>query len=152
MKKLIICFFVTLVAIGCSPKLSVPFERTGAVEYVSGDKNTVTLASTATASGDTEGIYYCERNALENLLFRGIPGSNQENPMIENEGQAYSNARNALDDLILRDGYRKFLIQSYMDDSYKAGKAKTRRQIVKFDLQALRKHLEGAKIIRKFGL
>lgn len=152
MKCKILLFIGIIVVYGCSPKLSVPFERTGAVEFVKGEKNTITLSSTSTAGKAQDLTYYCERNALENLLFRGIPGSNQENPMIENESVAYAGGKGALDDLILRDGYRKFLIQSYKEDEYSSGKGTSRVQIVKFDLQAMRKHLESVGLVRKFGL
>lgn len=153
MNKIILttCLLASLL-ISCSPKISIPFQRTGSVEYVEGDKNTITVSANGYAATEANAVYYAERNALENILFRGIPNSNQENPMLENEASAYTNNKKALDDLTMNDGYRKFMIQSYRDQITKQGGAYNLTQIVKFDLQALRKHLESNNLKRKFGL
>lgn len=150
--RVIVFFSLIIVFLACSPKLNIPYERNAAVEFVQGDKNTITL--NAHGYGADAGIasWYAERNALENILFRGIPGSNQENPMIENESHALRDNKQALDYLILNGGYQKFLIESYTENVRKSSQGTTIRQIVKFDLQALRKHLENEKVVRKFGL
>jgi len=145
-------FFLSLLILSaCSPKLAIPFERTGAVEYLSGDKNTITVTTNGFAENENKAIYYAERNALENILFRGIPGSNQENPMVANENDAYRTSKESLDALILRDGYRRYMIQTYTEEKRNGNGGINVKRIVKFDIQALRKYLEENKIVRKFG-
>jgi len=141
-----------LLIIACAPKADIQFERTGAVEFVEGDKSTLTVNAHGYAKDMGNAVIFAERNALENILFKGIPNSNQENPMIANESDAYRNSKKALDDLILKGGYQRFMIESYNQNNRKSGRGINVRQIIKFDMQALRKHLEDEKIVRKFGL
>jgi len=147
--RTILLFILVLSA--CSPKFSVPFERTGSVEFYSGDKNTLTVSANGYAENENKAIYYAERNALENILFRGIPGSNQENPMIANENDAYRNSKESLDKLIIREGFRQYMIESSNNGSYKVKGGTNVKRIVKFDIQAIRKYLEDNMVVRKFG-
>jgi len=147
--RTLVLFILALSA--CSPKISVPFERTGSVEFYSGDKNTLTVTTNGYAENENKAIYYAERNALENILFRGIPGSNQENPMIANENDAYRISKESLDKLIIREGFRQYMIESSNDGSYKVKGGIKVKRIVKFDIQAIRKYLEDNMVVRKFG-
>ena len=142
-------FFASLIA--CTPKMIIPYERTGAVEFYNGDKNTLSVYTNGYAENENKAIYYAERNALENILFRGIPGSNQENPMISNENDAYRKSKEILDALIINEGYRKFMIESYSTDSAKSSSGINVKRIVKFDIQAIRKYLEVNNVVRNFG-
>ncbi len=132
--------------------MAVPFSRTGEVEVLQSDPSTITVVSSAYAETKARAVVYAERNALENILFRGIPGSSQESPMVADEQTAQSNHSQALQRLIQDGLYQQFVIQSYVDQSSPAGKGVAVDQIVKFDLHALRKHLEKEGVIRKFGL
>ncbi|MBK9253920.1 MAG: hypothetical protein IPM42_00380 [Saprospiraceae bacterium] len=152
MKNNLIIALVIFVAASCSPKLNIPYQRNGAVEFVSGDKNTITITSNGFAESEGKAVYYAEINALENILYRGIPNSNQDNPMIANENQLTNSQQTELDNLIRREGYRNFLIQSYRSNGGLSGSNWNILQTVKFDLQALRKYLEDKSIVRKFGL
>lgn len=152
MKTNIILAVIILFSISCSPKLNIAYQRNGSVEFVSGDKNTITLSSNGYAESEGKAVYYAEINAIENVLFRGIPNSNQENPMIANESQLTNSQKIELENLVQREGYRNFLIQSYRSGGGLNRGTWNITQIVKLDIQALRKYLEEKSLTRKFGL
>ena len=71
--------------------------------------------------------------------------------MVANENDAYRTSKESLDALILRDGYRRYMIQTYTEEKRNGNGGINVKRIVKFDIQALRKYLEENKIVRKFG-
>jgi hypothetical protein len=143
--------FATLLTLWLSvsfaQKNAIPYSRNGMVEFVSGDKNTLTVTTQSFADKEAIAFAYAERNALENILFRGIPKSNQENPMVADEDKARSSS---LDRLINQD-YKKYLISSFLVEKHKQKKVHYVTLEVKFDINALRKYLEDNGIVRKFG-
>lgn len=130
----------------------IPFERTAEVEFVEAASNTITLISSHRAENQQTAIVYAEVNALENLLFRGIPGSNQENPLIEDEENAFKKHNEFLKRLLDKGTYRQFMIASENDNTRQLNNSVEVKQLVTIDLKALRKHLETNGIIRSFGL
>jgi hypothetical protein len=145
---LLAILLLSMAHMNCSSPTAIPYERNGQVEFAAGDKSTLTVTSRAAAATSGKAAAYAERNALENILFKGIPGSNQENPMISPEPSVKPAA---LADLI-NGGYSRFLMQSiYLEN--RGGKGGfTVLQEVKFDMQALRKYLEDNQLVRKFGM
>ncbi len=141
--------------VGQNTKVSqkpMPFERTAEVEFVEAASNTITLISTHRAENQQTAIVYAEVNALENLLFRGIPGSNQENPLIEDEKNAFKKHNEFLKRLLDQGTYRQFMIASENDSTQQQNNSVEVRQLVTIDLKALRKHMESNGVIRSFGL
>ncbi len=136
----------------CSPRMNIPYTRTGEVEMVESDASTLTVTTVGYARTSGQAIVFAEQNALENILFRGIPGSIQENPMIQDEEMAFRSHGPVLEDLIQGEKYRQFVIQSYTDDEQKGSKGIRVDRVVKFDIGALRKYLERNGVVRKFGL
>jgi hypothetical protein len=91
-------------------------------------------------------------NAFENILYRGIPGSMQREPLISNEKEARQKHFSFLNQLLEGEDYHSFMTASLVDErTGKRGKF-TVTQRVSFDIEALRRHLEKNGIIRKFGL
>lgn len=148
MNKLMFVFISILFIASCSPKKQIGFERNAMVEYVSSDKNTITVTSKSQGDSFDKAAYHAEINALQNILFRGINNSNQENPMIADENKVNPNH---LSQLYSRD-YKDFMISSYLVNKYSKSGVSFVTQEVKFDLQSLRKYLEKNNMIRKFGL
>ncbi len=150
MKKRIFILQIILILsfYSCSKKL-VYYERNGLVEFISSEKNTITVKTKSFAESYNKAINFAEINVLENILYRGIPRSNQENPMV-NENDVKNNK--ALNDLIYNDGYRKFLIDSRNVNYQENNGLFYITQEIKFDLNALRRYLEDNRIVRKFGL
>lgn len=152
MNKMYFVICTILMFVSCTPKAYIPFDRTGEVTSTAGDKSTITLVSTGYASDANTANLYAERNALENLLFKGIPGSVLENPMIPDEQKAKMNHGQALENLIIRGGYVQFVIEGYADNTIQQKSGVLVKKVIKFDYNALRKHLEKENIIRGFGL
>lgn len=130
----------------------MPFERTAEVEFVEAASNTITLISSHRAENQQTAIVYAEVNALENLLFRGIPGSNQENPMIADEKNAFKKHNEFLKRLLDQGTYRQFMIASENENTQLFNNMTQVKQLITIDLKALRKHLESNGVIRSFGL
>jgi hypothetical protein len=144
-QSFILLFSMLLLA--CSPKV-IPYERTGMVTSMGGDKNTITLQSQGYAETESKAIHFAERNALENLLYKGIPRSNNENPMIL---QTSDQSHPALTKFVT-DEYIKYLISSKVLESNKASGGYSVIQQTQWDVNSIRKYLEEKGVIKKFGL
>lgn len=127
--------------------IPIAYTRSGNVEFDNYNKGLLSVTTKQGAENLEKAIYYSEINALENILFKGIPGSPQEHPLIKEEKR-----EPFLDKLIFDRDYEKFLTNSEVLETYKSEKMISVRQRVTFDIEALRKELEKNNIIRKFGL
>lgn len=94
-------------------------------------------------------------NGFYALLFRGIPGSQYELPMIPNEAEGKNNP---VVKSLLDGGYNSFLIDA---KTVEADKKKKRddgmkgmmtENTITINCDALRRYLEQNKVIRKFGI
>lgn len=146
-------FLVITIAtlISCS-KTIIPYDRTGEVNAVSHENSIVVVRSQGRAENPGKAVYHAERNAFENLLFKGIPNTNQESPMIPNETAAMSKHKATLSELLANQGYVKYIMDSYTGNSSKSGGVVAVEQVIKIDLRALRNNLENEGITKKFGL
>ena len=95
-----------------------------------------------------------EKNAIEAILFRGIPNSQFRDPLVSvNEIEAHKTFPKYFDSLLGDGRYKTFLLSSIPTcaaQQYKGGK-KTITTDVKINIRALRADLEQQGIIRKFG-
>lgn len=123
------------------------FQRNGMVEFIRSEGQVITVSSKHFSKEKKRVGYNCERNALENILFRGISNSNQTNPMLEGVSELDSRLAE-----LLENDYIQFIIYSECVELNKSKKIYYATQVVSVDLQALRKYLEEKKVIRKFGL
>ncbi len=142
---------VCLIIASCSSSKNVTFDRSGAVEFVEQDEaQTITLKTSAFGSDLAEASFYAERNAIENLLYKGIPGSNQRQAIIPDEMDAKSKHSNLLNDLV-KNKFGEYLMSSDVLYKNKAKDGVFVEKQVKFDIGALRKYLEKYEVIRSFG-
>lgn len=132
--------------------ISYVYKRSAAVNFIQQEKGILTVSSTQTAENVGKAIYFAEMNALENILYRGIPGSMQREPLISNEKEANQKHFNFLNQLLEGEDYHSFMTASLLDERTGNRGKFTVTQWVSFDIEALRKHLEKNGIIRKFGL
>ena len=88
------------------------------------------------------------------LLFRGIPGSAYELPMVPNETQMKANS---VITALLDGGYNAFVMEDNMRDEIKTTKKKdgangiSTTHLITINCDALRRYLEERSVIRKFG-
>ena len=154
MKKALSVLGLLLLLNACkSPSQPVPFERTGAVTFTGKEEmGTIMLYAEGIGSNLEEAIGHAERNALENLLFKGIPGSNQRQPLVPSEQEALSKNPAYFENLIRNRGYQRFVMESSIRENRSGKESNWVKQFIKFDLANLRKDLEQHNIIRKFGI
>lgn len=133
-------------------KITYEYQRSGMVNLSSQQNGLLSVNSVQTAENVNKAVNFAEINALENILFRGVPGSFQADPVISNEKDAVTKSKAVLNELIFREGYRVFMTDSRLTDRQDDKSAVTVTQQVTFDIPALRKYLEENRVIRKFGL
>jgi len=133
-------------------KIAYEYQRSGMVNLSRQQNGLLSVNSVQTAENVNKAVSFAEVNALENILFRGIPGSLQADPVISNEKEAMAKSKQALNELILNEGYRTFMTDSRLTERQDSKGAVTVTQEVTFDIPALRKYLEQNGVIRKFGL
>lgn len=137
--------------ISCSPKLNMQYQRTGLVKSVKHDRMTIHLTSEARAETAGKAAAFAERNAIENLLYKGIPDSNQERAIIDNEGQVNRQHPNFYEDFIINRGFENYVMSSNIVDNYNNGGVHFITIQIQVDLNNLRKHLNKTGIIKSFG-
>jgi hypothetical protein len=152
----ILSLMVLFGTISCTKKSinysqSFDYARSGKVIFLGNSKGLVTVSSEQTAESLSKAISFAEVNALENLLFKGVSSSPQENPMISDEVLAQKESPMVLKGLIFENGYKVFLTESQILQSFKDKGEVTVVQKVTFDIPALRKFLEKNEVIKKFG-
>jgi len=159
MKTSTIGLILTFIILSCSTAkkpaeqaVSYEYQRSGMVNLSGQQNGLLTVKSVQTAENINKAVVFAEINALENILFRGIPGSFQADPVISNEKEAMAKSKKVLEDLIFNEGYRTFMTDSQLAERQDSKGAVTVTQQVTFDIPALRKHLEQNRVIRKFGL
>lgn len=126
------------------------------VKYEStGVPGTITLISVGFGKKMPESIADASKEAFYVLLFRGVPGSQHEFPMISDEGTKKDHP-----DIksLLNEEHSSFVIESTVQRVSKkmknkdgiAGIMTINRITINYD--ALKRHLEQKKLIRKFGI
>src|SRR6218665_1462958 len=118
---------------------STTYERNGMVNFSGYSKNVLTVASEHSAENLSKAIYFAEVNALENILFRGIPNSPSESPIIADEVSAMKNNKMILDTFIFETGIKTFVTNSQTISHNKQGDRIFVKQNVSFDLNGIRK-------------
>ena len=142
---------LSLIIVSCSSTKNVEYDRSGKVEFVEqNEAQTITLKTSAFGADMAQASFYAERNAIENLLYKGIPGSNQRQAMIPDEMDARSKHGKRLDDLV-KNKYGEYLMSSEVLYKHDAKDGVFVEKHVKFDIGALRKYLEKYEVIRSFG-
>jgi len=152
MKTTIKLLALVTLLVGCTTTKPIPYVRTGLVKSVDQDRQTITLTSEARAENAGKASYFAEINAFENLLFKGIPNSNQEKPLVSNESKSVSKHQAFYQDLLDKRGYERYVMSSLLNQKYESGGVHTVVQEIQIDLHSLRKVLEQNNIIKSFGL
>lgn len=147
-----VIFFVLTFTLGlhsCSPK----FPYSGEVNFLYKDaQGTIGLKSTGYGRNQFEAVRDAEINSFKIIFFRGVPGTELNIPLIENESEATSKNKKYFDDFFVNGRYKTFLMSS--TESSNLIKVQGTKEIsinVKINYNSLRKDLEQNQLIRKFG-
>ena len=114
----------------------------------------VTIRSTGYGQDKSKAIHSAEQNAVELLLFRGMPGSQQAIPMVSvDEAEVKARHNDYFKELLTNGRYRTFILSSVPVTNFiKHGQAKRNITVdVQINVPALRSDLETHNVIRKFG-
>ena len=85
-------------------------------------------------------------------MFRGIPGTEQNIPLVENEQESKSKHVKYFENFFEKGYYKTFMMSSIISSKLsKSNSGKTITLNVKININSLRKDLEQNQIIRKFG-
>lgn len=148
---LILAFTITFAA--CSTqKANIPYVRTGMVTCLDHDRQTITLNSEGQAEAIGKAAAYAEMNAFENLLFKGVPNSNQEKAMVPDEYNSVRQNEAFYNDFLDNGGYMKYVMSSTISNEYKSNGVYLVNQRIQIDIHGLRKYLKENNITRSFGL
>lgn len=144
-------FLSVLIALsfaGCrSPKLI--YNAVG----IHDDANSITLRCNGYGKSEADAVADAGRYAVEQLLFRGVPNSNQRNPLIgTDESTAKKQYKTYIDDFFNNERYLTFLTLTTPIDSGKDRGTYWTEADITINLRALRMDMEQAGVIRKFGL
>ena len=149
--KNIFLIIITIVIFGCSPQIT-SFE-TSEVNFISKETNgTITLKSLGYGNNLETAVRNAQIKCLDVVLFKGIPGTELNVPLIENETTAKQNNSNYFKKFYDQNYYKTFIMSS--TESSNLIDLKTGKKIfvdVKINFNSLRKDLEQNNIIRKFG-
>jgi hypothetical protein len=134
----------------CSPKIQ-PYS--GEVNFLYKEaQGTIAVQSTGYGKNQTDAVADAQKNAFKILLFKGLPGTELNVPLIENENDAKSKHSEYFKKFFEQGNYKTFMMSS--TESSNLIKMKGSKKItvdVKINYNSLRKDLEQNQVIRKFG-
>jgi hypothetical protein len=110
------------------------------------------VESTGYGKNQSEALVDAQITAIKVLLFKGLPGTELNVPLIENENDAKSKHNDYFQNLFQQGSYMKFIMSSTESTNpIKKGGNKTITLDIKINYNSLRKDLKQNQIIRKFG-
>lgn len=124
------------------------------VNYLSQQNGTITMRSIGSGKNKEDAIKDAEKNTINVLLFRGLPGSLQATRMVDmTESLAFSIHPTYFENLLNEDRYKTFVMSTIVvGDLMKGGGGLKKITIdIKVNINSLRRDLENHNIIRNFG-
>ena len=113
---------------------------------------TISLNSKGFGKDVSAAIIDAQVNAFNIVLFKGIPSTDLNVPLIENENDVISKYAEYFADFFGRGFYQNFLMASTLNEPpTKVKNGKSCSVDLKINIKALRIDLEQHNIIRKFG-
>lgn len=149
--KLKSLYFILILGLySCSPKLQ---PNTSEVNFIYKDaQGTIAVKSTGYGKNRTETVSDAQKNAFKLILFRGLPGTELNVPLIDNENDVKSKHAEYFKNFFDYGYYKTFMMSSIENSNLIKVKGGSKISIdVKINYNSLRKDLEGNGIIRKFG-
>lgn len=114
-------------------------------------EGTVAVLTTLTGEPCRNPAECAQERAVRNLLFMGVPDSPINRPMVGDEQQALRQHKAYFDELFGKKGYTRFVVR--VSEGAKAPGAPRDSQsfVVLVNTDALRRSLEQAGVVRRFG-
>ena len=144
-------FIIAIIGLhSCSPKLQ-PYSAEVNFLYKEAT-GTIAVKSTGFGKNQTDAVSDAQQNAFKVILFKGLPGTELNVPLIENENDAKSKHSDYFKKFFEQGNNKTFMMSS--TESSNLIKMKGTKKItvdVKINYNSLRKDLEQNQLIRKFG-
>lgn len=149
--KLISFFIIAIMGLhSCSPKLQ-PYPAEVNFLYKEA-KGTIAVKSIGYGKNQTDAVTDAQKNAFNVILFKGLPGTELNVPLIENESEAKSKHASYLKNFFDNANYKSFMMSSTESSNLIKLKGNNKISVdVKINYNSLRKNLEQNQVIRKFG-
>lgn len=147
----LILWILTFGLFSCSPRIIIP---TGEVNYISTGDGTISLNSVGYGKNEGEAFMNAELNAINALLFRGIPSSEQKTALIgSNESDIRFKYKNYFNEFYSNYRYKTFVLSTYPTTGLTnlGNGIKSVSADITLNLRSLRADLEEHGVIRKFG-
>ena len=141
---------ILLSLISCGPKLQ---SNSGEVNFLYKDaEGSIAVKSVGYGTNRENAVIDAQKNAFKILLFKGIPGTEFNIPLIQNEREAFTKNSNYFKKLFDEGYYKTFLMSSTESSSLIKMKGNKKIAVdIKINYNSLRKDLEQNQLIRKFG-
>ena len=125
----------------------------GEVSFISKEEQgTILVKSTGYGKNRNDAILDAQKNAFQILLFKGLPGTELNVPLVENENNARSKNPEYFKKLLDECSYKAFMMSSTESSNLiKIRGAKKITMDLKVNYNSFRKDLEQNQVIRKFG-
>jgi len=123
--------------------------------FLSGNANTISIRTVGIGELTTATQDNAEIHAIMSLLFRGIPDSQQKEPLVSiSENEAFDTYNDYFESLLNQKRYKTFIVSTESSSEALQVEKKIYQQTfdITINLKALRSDLERNGIIRKFGL
>jgi hypothetical protein len=152
-QKIILGIMIIMGLFSCSPKIQPNSSYSREVNFLfNEEQGTMVVQTTGYGKNQSEAVEDAQVNAIKVLLFKGLPGTELNVPLIENENDANSKYRDYFQNLFQQGNYIKFIMSSTESaNPIIKGGNKTITLAVKINYNSLRKDLEQNQVIRKFG-
>jgi hypothetical protein len=148
--KSILGLIVILGLHNCSPKLQ-PYSAEVNFLYKEA-QGTIAVKSTGYGKNQTDAVSEAQKNAFKVILFKGLPGTELNVPLIENENDAKSKKADYFKKFFDEGNYKTFMMSSTESSNLIKVKGGNKISVdVKINYNSLRKDLEQNQVIRKFG-
>jgi hypothetical protein len=136
--------------LSCSQK-TLPYSAE--VNFLNKDaQGTITVKSIGYGKNKNKAILDAQKNAFKTLLFKGLPGTELNVPLIENENDTRSTNASYLKKFFDEGNFISFIMSSTESSNLIVMKGTKKISVdIKINYNSLRKDLEQNKIIRKFG-
>lgn len=152
-QKIILGIIAIIGLCSCSPKIQPYSSYSGEVNFLfKEEQGTIVVESTGYGKNQSEALVDAQITAIKVLLFKGLPGTELNVPLIENENDANSKFSDYFQNLFQQGNYIKFIMSSTESANPVQKKGnKTITLDIKINYNSLRQDLEQNQVIRKFG-
>ena len=148
---LVVLVLVLMAAQGCKSKQYPPYSPE--FKFLSKEADGLyNIRSSGFGTGSEATVSDAQKNVFYHIIFKGIPGTDLNVPMVENEADAMAKHKEYFKKFFEEGRYRDFMLSSTLSSNMvNVNGGLQVLADVKVNCNSLRKDLEQNQVIRKFG-